>query len=274
MIDTILERVLNALQGLDGLAAVVLGGSRARGTAGPGSDYDLGLYYLTDAPLNIPQLQSAIESLVDEPTKASVSQIGGWGPWINGGGWLTVAGKKVDLLYRDLIKVSAVIAECKAGEISMHYQPGHPHGFCSTIWMGEVALCRPLSDPNGEVENLKKQTFPFPDNLKKALIARYHWEILFSIQNAETAILRGEQIHIAGCVYRALCCISQVLFAVNGRYLINEKGALAETESFPIRINGAVGMTGSIWEAIGAKHFSFALQLLREMAKQVDEIVH
>ena len=34
--------------------------------------------------------------------------------------------------------------------------------------------------------------------------------------------------HIVGCAYRALCCMGQVLFALNRRYLINEKGALAE----------------------------------------------
>jgi len=33
-------------------------------------------------------------------------------------------------------------------------------------------------------------------------------------------------------VYRALCCIGQILFALNRRYLINEKGALAEAAAF------------------------------------------
>jgi hypothetical protein len=33
----------------------------------------------------------------------------------------------------------------------MAYQPGHPHGFCSAIWMGEVVLCRPLSDSEGRL---------------------------------------------------------------------------------------------------------------------------
>ena len=59
------------------------------------------------------------------------------------------------------------------------------------------------------------------------------WEVQFSIANGEIAIARGERTHIAGCVYRALCCIGQVLFALSRRYVINEKGALAEAAGFP-----------------------------------------
>ena len=38
-----------------------------------------------------------------------MTAIGDWGPWINGGAWLTVAGTRVDLLYRELDKVRGVI---------------------------------------------------------------------------------------------------------------------------------------------------------------------
>ena len=41
-------------------------------------------------------------------------------------------------LYRDLARVAAVIAECERGRTACHYQPGHPHGFHTHIYMGEV----------------------------------------------------------------------------------------------------------------------------------------
>jgi hypothetical protein len=83
--------------------------------------------------------------------------------------------------------------DCKAGRISMNYQPGHPYGFCSAISMGEVALCHPLLDRTGVLATLKAQTSPFPDALKHALISRFQWEANFSVQNAEIAIGRDEQ---------------------------------------------------------------------------------
>jgi len=130
-----------------------------------------------------------------------------------------------------------------AGEISMHYQPGHPHGFCTAIWMGEIALCKVLHDPSGIIAALKAKTVPYPAQLGEALISRFAWEILFAIENGELAVSRDEQTHVSGCTYRALACAAQVLFALNGRYLINEKGALAEAATFPLTIPNLMGLT-------------------------------
>ncbi|MET0404190.1 MAG: nucleotidyltransferase domain-containing protein [Cystobacter sp.] len=60
MNDSILVRVVEALRSVRGLTSLVLGGSRGRGTAGPTSDYDFGLYYEPDAPLDLEALQRAL----------------------------------------------------------------------------------------------------------------------------------------------------------------------------------------------------------------------
>ena len=119
-----------------------------------------------------------------------------------GGGWLTIGGQKVDLLYRPIELVETVIRDCREGRVSMDYQPGHPHGFCSAIWMGEVALCRPLSDSERALARLKAMTTPYPEALREALIRRFQWEILFSIENARTALPKGDETYIAGCAFR------------------------------------------------------------------------
>jgi hypothetical protein len=273
MKEAIVERLSEALRPVRGLAALVLGGSRARGIASVNSDYDLGLYYEAEVPLHIDDLRTAIAPLVDHPIQSTVTALGGWGRWINGGAWLSIANQKVDLLYRDLAQVRAVVAECQAGQISMNYQPGHPHGFCSAIWMGEVATCEPVRDDAGVIAELKTRAWPFPNQLRQALISRFHWEVIFSIENAEIAIHRQEQTHIAGCVYRALCCIAQVLFAVNRRYLINEKGALAEAGTFPETIKEVAATVAEIWAAIGTREFASAIRLLRRMASDLDGLV-
>src|SRR5579863_10356066 len=102
---------------------------------------------------------------------------GGWGPWIVGGGWLTIAGNKVDLLYRPIESVEKVIGDCREGRVGKDYQSGHPHGFCSAIWMGEVALCRPLSDREVSLARSKAMAVPYPDQLREALIRRFQWEV-------------------------------------------------------------------------------------------------
>ncbi len=64
-------------------------------------------------------------------------------------------------------------------------------------------------------------------------IRRFQWEILFSIENAQTAVPRGDETYIGGCAFRSLACAAQVLFALNRNYLVNEKGALAAAAQLP-----------------------------------------
>lgn len=261
--DPILMQIVPRLAEVPGIVGVALGGSRARGTAQEASDYDIGLYYGPEAPLRTDCLLEAVRDLVDDPTAAAVTPVGGWGPRIVGGGWLSIQGRKVDLLYRGIEPVRAVIADCRAGKVSMDYQPGHPHGFCSAIWMGEIALCGPLHDPHGLIGELKAATVPYPDPLRDSLLSKFLWEVLFSIENGEIAVRRREQTHIAGCVYRALCCVAQVVFALNRRYLINEKGALVEAAGLRHTITDLMGRTGRIWNAVGATEFATAFSELR-----------
>jgi predicted nucleotidyltransferase len=122
--DPLLERIVPRLAEAPGVVAVVLGGSRSRGTAIPTSDYDLGLYFGGDTSLDTRRLLKTVRELVDDPAAAEVTDVGAWGPRIVGGGWLSIAGRKVDLLYRGVEPVREVIAECCAGRIRMDYQPG------------------------------------------------------------------------------------------------------------------------------------------------------
>jgi predicted nucleotidyltransferase len=269
----LLERVVPALAAVPGVVALTLGGSRATGAAHASSDTDIGVYFSERVGLDIERLRDVLRSLVDEPAAAQVTEVGGWGPWIVGGGWLTISGQKVDLLYRPVESVERVIGDCREGRVSMDYQPGHPHGFCSAIWMGEVALCRPLSDPRGALARLRAMTVPYPDRLREALIRRFQWEIFFSIENAQTALPKGDETYIAGCVFRSLACAAQTLFAVNRRYLINEKGALAAASRLPLTVANLTERARSIWQAIGLRSFDAALKELISIEGEVAGVV-
>lgn len=254
-----IDRVARALASVPGIAAIALGGSRAKGTATPASDIDIGLYHHRGEEPDVAALRVRLGGMVDDPDAALVTEVGEWGPWIVGGAWLSIEGRKVDLLYRCLEDVQAVIHDCRSGNVTMAYQPGHPHGFCSAIWMGEVGLCRPLHDPEGALAALKALSSPYPEPLALALIRRFQWEVGFSIENGALAVPRGDSTHIAGCAYRALACAGQTLFALNRRYLTNEKGALKEAASFAATVPRLVERVGSVWRDIGREAFHDAL---------------
>ena len=231
---TFLATVAAALAAVPGVRAVALGGSRATGTADAWSDYDIGVYYGPD-PIDIAALRSATAALEGRQRADAVTEIGEWGAWINGGGWLTIDGRRVDLLYRDLTKVGGVVEDCARGIVTRDYQPGHPHAFVSAIYCGEVAECRPLVEPAGALAELKRMAVPYPRELGPALIRTFLWEIDFAIANASKSAERGDMAYVLGCAYRAVACLCQVLFALNRRYLLNEKGALGRIESLARR---------------------------------------
>ncbi|WP_311972608.1 nucleotidyltransferase domain-containing protein [Bradyrhizobium agreste] len=267
--DLLLTRLTSVLADVPGVQAVVLGGSRARGRAHAASDYDIGVYFKTAIPLDTELVLAAAKAIADDPAAMTVTSVGEWGPWIVGGAWLSVEGRKVDLLYRNADAVEAVMESCCAGVVTMDYQPGHPHGFCSAIWMGEIAYCQPLHDPNGVIARLKSIALPYPEPLRSALIRRFQWEVLFSIENAELAAARNERTHVAGCLYRALACLAQVLFALNKRYLINEKGALQEAAGLPLTIPHLVEQADEIWQLVGDDGFARACTMLRQIDRQL-----
>jgi predicted nucleotidyltransferase len=234
--ETLITEIANRLQNINGLAGLVLGGSRARGVHRPTSDIDLGLFYDPTMPPDLVALRRLATELDDDHRPELITPIGGWGPWINGGGWLTVQGLAVDFLYRDLAKVTSIVDACCAGYIEIAYQPGHPHGFVTSIYMAEIAHARLLWDPTGALAALKAKTVPYPAPLCQATLDKFWWEVDFALSVAHKATPRGDSSYIAGCCFRAVACLMQTLFALNGQYLMNEKGAVALASTFPLTI--------------------------------------
>lgn len=226
------RRVAERLEAIPGVVAVALGGSLARGRARPDSDIDLGLYYRSEAPLDIAALRRVAADLDDAGTGDAVTESGAWGPWIDGGAWLRVEGRRVDWLYRDLDRMEEIAALAARGEISRHAQPGHPHGFHSHIYLGEIHHNRALSDPRGELARLKARLEPYPPRLARALVEGHLWQAGFALDASEKAAARGDVGYVAGCLFECAYCLVQVLFAHNGRWFVNEKGALDETRGF------------------------------------------
>ncbi|GAA0642384.1 nucleotidyltransferase domain-containing protein [Kutzneria viridogrisea] len=220
MID--LEVLAARIGGVRGVIGVVLGGSRARGTADEHSDADLGVYR-RGAELDL----SALRELAAEHPGSVVAEPGEWGPWVDGGAWLATPGAKTDLLWRDLDRVEQVLAEVRSGVVRCEQQNGHPLGYFSHGYLAELATAQVLHDPSGQLAAVQAQLRPYPVELAEAIERVYGWEAGFSLANAETPAKRGDWLFVSGCVFRALGCLVQVLHAREHVWLATEKGAVA-----------------------------------------------
>ena len=94
--ENILSKIINSFNEIADIDAIVLGVSRATGTANKDSDIDIGIYY-DGASFDLSSLRQKTVSLDDEHRKNIITDPGKWGPWINGGGWLEIDGIAVDI---------------------------------------------------------------------------------------------------------------------------------------------------------------------------------
>jgi len=234
-VDEICKRVAARVAPLEGIKAVALGGSRARGTAREDSDIDLALYYDAGVPFAVKELDAAACELDDRHIGGLVTPFGAWGAGVNGGGWLVIGARHVDLLYRDLCRVRAVIEQCVRGEVDAVYQLGHPLGFQNQIYAGEINVCRPLYDPAAELAALKQLVAPYPPRMRRALVDKHLFDARFEIEIAAGPAARGDIAYVGQCLGRATGFMVLVLHALNERFFLNEKNAFIESRGFALR---------------------------------------
>lgn len=266
-----IDGIAGEIMRVAGVESVVLGGSRGRGNHKPDSDYDLGIYFDSTATFDIAALNRVAQQIDDEHRENLCTQVGGWGPWVIGGGWLVVNGEHVDFIYRELPRVSRVIDDCIAGKIEIGYQAGHPFGFMSSIYMGEVATCQILRDPHDMLAMLKTKTQPYPPALKRA-ITGMAWEAGFSLSMFPKTIARKDGAYLAGHCFRAIMCMTQTLFALNEQYCLNEKGSVQLAATFPLHPPRYAERVNEVMTLLGAQPTQ-AQAALEQLNTEVQQLV-
>ncbi|MFJ9086352.1 nucleotidyltransferase domain-containing protein [Streptomyces sp. NPDC102384] len=213
--DVFLDRLADRLDVLPGVHAVTLGGSRAQGTHTAASDWDTAVYYRGSEGLFEPR------HLRDVGWEGEVSEIGGWGGGVfNGGAWLTVDGRRVDVHYRDLDVVEHELAEAEAGRF--HWEPlmFHLAGIPSYLVVAELAVNRMLRGGTPRPDG-------YPAALRKAA-PEVWWgraSITLDYAKGNNASL-GARTEVLGAVAGAAMQAGHAVLAARGEWVTNEKRLL------------------------------------------------
>ncbi len=230
----VVQHIVDQLTHVEGIKAIVLGGSWATGAQRPDSDIDLGLFYSEASPLDIPHIRKIAIKLNDFPDPI-VTDLGEWGKWVNGGAWLTIKGRRVDFLYRNIDFVSNILDDCIAGKIQLDGPQQPPYGFHSYIYCAEVKICKVFYDPNGVLQKLKSKVRPYPQLLKSRIINGFTWDAEFTLEVAKKPAARGDVYFVAGCLTRIASDLVQVLYALNETYFISDKRMYRDEHIFKIK---------------------------------------
>ena len=226
-VNEIASSIASHLGEIEGVAAVALSGAWARGVANLEADIDLSIFYYDHQRPSVDAMRALALELNSFLSAETVTDFWQQGPLLNGGAWLWVEGRRVNWQYRDVERVRSALDQAKAGGSTAYYQVGHPHGFFSHYYLGEVAHCRPLYDPDHVLRSLKRNTHPYPPSLKRSLATTFIREADLTLYAAQQALSQGDVFYATGCVYRCIACLVQVLHAVNEEYLMNERQGIA-----------------------------------------------
>ncbi|MEV0739909.1 nucleotidyltransferase domain-containing protein [Streptomyces sp. NPDC050549] len=210
--ETFLGGVADLLAELPAVRAVALGGSRARGTHRPDSDWDLAVYYR--GPFD----PAALRALGWE---GEVSEVGGWGGGVfNGGAWLTVDGRRVDVHYRDLDVVERELAEAEEGRFRVEPLLFHLAGIPSYLVVAELAINRVL---RGELP----RPDGYPAKLRLSAADRWHGTARATLAYARANHApKGRLTEVAGALAVAAVQAGHGVLAGRGEWVTNEKRLL------------------------------------------------
>ncbi len=199
------------LAGLPGVRAVALGGSRATGTHRPDSDWDFAVYY---------RGEFSPESLRALGWPGEVSEIGAWGGGVfNGGAWLTVGDRHVDVHYRDLDDVEHQLAEAREGRFGIERLMFHLAGIPTYLVVAELAVNKVL---HGE---LPRPEYPAP--LRQQAFEQWWGTARLTLAYARSAHAEhGRLTDCAGAIATAACQAAHAVLAARGEWVTNEKTLL------------------------------------------------
>ncbi|MFF0463664.1 nucleotidyltransferase family protein [Streptomyces mexicanus] len=208
-----LDGTADRLAALPGVRAVALGGSRAQGTHGPGSDWDLAVYYR--GRFDPADLRAV-------GWEGEVSEIGGWGGGVfNGGAWLTIDGRRVDVHYRDLDAVEHEWAEAEEGRFRVEPLLFHLAGIPSYLVVAELAINQVL---RGELP----RPAAYPPALRRSAPERWYGMAAATLAYAKAGHApKGALAQVAGAVALAATQTAHAVLAARGEWTTNDKGLLA-----------------------------------------------
>jgi len=205
------EYVTRTLAGVDGVRAITLGGSRATGTNTTDSDWDFAVYYRT-------RFDPGDLRAVGWPGEAS--EIGGWGGGVfNGGAWVEIDGRRVDIHYRDLDDVEYRIDESRKGRFDVELLPFHRAGIPTYLVVAELAIAEVL---HGELPRPE-----FPEELRRQAPDRWWNQAEFELVYGRNSYAqRGHLTGTAGAIATAATQAAHAVLAARATWVTNEKRLL------------------------------------------------
>jgi hypothetical protein len=232
-LDEVVDLLVPRLWEVVGVKAVAVLGEHGSGLARSDADREVLVLYRDALPLDTRMLRDMVDN-VNDTVGLHVTDLGGWGPWMNGGAQLTIGRQRVDLLYRSIDRYDHAITQAQDGHAEHDWLQLPPYGFPSVSYLGEIDLATVILDPKEEFHDLKERVRPYPLLLKRNLITGFLWGAQHTLDSIRLSAARNDVFAAMGGLTRAAAMLSFAIYAMNERYYVADRGALDVMATFAV----------------------------------------
>jgi hypothetical protein len=135
---------------------------------------------------------------------------------MNGGAWLVVGGREVDVVLRDVDVVEHWTERAERGEFEVHALLAYAAGVPTYLFAAERSVARVLrGEPPRRIE--------FPALLAASGAGRWRFCSQFSLEQAQARAKRGDVVGAAGQAARAIVEEAHARLCTRREWVLNEK---------------------------------------------------
>jgi predicted nucleotidyltransferase len=225
------ETLVNALSNLEQVRGILCFGSYAMGTNDDRSDIDLYVICQPQIPSPIDRQAVFLQTVDLEVLNIDYDQPAWENQWCPSNDRLLLKGIQIDIIYNTLIWVQSVVTKVKnLGATSLPELKFRPYTFLGLLENSVI-----LFDPDGILQDIVADLYPFPSGLRQTLITNSLAVITGSLEDLHDYTKRniGNSAFLFH-LWRVIDAMETLLFALNERYSPATKRLEEAYRSLPI----------------------------------------
>lgn len=256
-----INQLIKALSNIDHVVGIVYGGSRGLGINSEASDYDVVIYFDGERKISNEVLLENIPA--NYKINANPALITGEDGDV-----------KFEIFQKSILKIREEIQNNLQGKFNWRLAPLFPYGDLSYRQVSHLVNYKKLWDKEEILQNTIALVSPFPVLFKKSVTDHFIKQINNTLIHLKKVTKKEDQFHFISLIGLIFFCYYNIIYVVNNRYPIIEKGHIYIASNFSTIPVNLMSRMSAVYNAAASLQFEIAYELLHTLVVELKSIVH
>jgi hypothetical protein len=249
---------LSAIPEVDG---IVLGGSRGIHVGSTSSDYDIALYRSCDKPIP----SEVIAEHLPKDLEVNINPI-----LITG----FIGELKFEIFQKNLTKIEQEIINNQQGKFRWTLAPLLPFGDVSYRIVSHLVNSDVLYDRGDKLKSIIDRVEPLPALFKKSVVNHFVKQMNNATIHLDKVNKSDDQFHFMSLIGLILFCYINILFVINNRYPIIEKGNFTVAQTLPKCPENFTHKISTVYSTAASFDFVRSRKFLKDLIIELKHLIH